>query len=100
MKHYLTFIFLLFFLIIPNSENFAQENDISFSEEEQKWISNQEVLRVANELDWPPFDFAEDNEPKGYSIDLIKLITEKTGLKIEFINGYSWQQLLTMFKKG
>ena len=86
MKHYLTFIFLLFFLTIPNEVYFAQDNDISFSEEEQNWISNQKVLRVANELDWPPFDFAEDNKPKGYSIDLIKLAAEKTGLKIDFVN--------------
>jgi ABC-type amino acid transport substrate-binding protein len=46
------------------------------TDEERDWISEHQVLRVANELDWPPFDFAEDGEPKGYSIDLINLIGE------------------------
>jgi len=74
--------------------------DIILSDEERDWISEHTVLRVANELDWPPFDFAEDGEPKGYSIDLINLIGEKTGLKLEFINGYTWSELLEKFKAG
>ena len=51
-------------------------------------------------MDWPPFDFAENGEPKGYSIDLINLIGEKTGLKFEFINGYTWSELMEKFKAG
>lgn len=68
--------------------------------EEQKWIAENPSIKVGNELDWPPFDFAEDGEPKGYSIDFIRLIGEKTGLNIEFVNGYSWAELLAMFKAG
>ncbi|MBW2429662.1 MAG: transporter substrate-binding domain-containing protein, partial [Deltaproteobacteria bacterium] len=74
--------------------------DIILSDEERDWISEHPVLRVANELDWPPFDFAEDGEPKGYSIDLMNLIGEKTGLKLEFINGYTWSELMEKFKAG
>ncbi|MCK5667086.1 MAG: transporter substrate-binding domain-containing protein, partial [Thiotrichaceae bacterium] len=55
---------------------------------------------VANELDWPPFDFAEDEIPKGFSIDYIRLLAEKSGLKLEFVNGYSWDELLQQFKAG
>ena len=73
---------------------------VELTSEEQKWIAGSPKIKVGNELDWPPFDFAEDGEPKGYSIDFIKLIGGKTGLNFEFINGYSWAELLDMFKAG
>jgi ABC-type amino acid transport substrate-binding protein len=57
-------------------------------------------LNVANEMDWPPFDFVDkDNLPAGYSIDLIELIAEKTGLNIQFVNGYSWNEILERFQR-
>lgn len=34
----------------------------------------------------------------GYSVDFIKLIAKKSGLKIEFINGYIWPQIMNMFQ--
>ena len=40
--------------------------------DEKNWVNSQTTLKVANELDWPPFDFAEDGVPMGYSIDLIR----------------------------
>ena len=97
-------VIVFFFLIGIFSPSFLYGKsltaDIILSDEERDWISEHPVLRVANELDWPPFDFAEDGEPKGYSIDLINLIGEKTGLKLEFINGYTWSELMEKFKAG
>ncbi len=75
-------------------------HQINFTNEERKWLASHQVLKVANELDWPPFDFAEDGEPKGYTIDLFKLVAKKVGLKFEFINGYTWDELLNKFKNG
>ena len=48
-------------------------------------------------MDWPPLDFVENGEPLGYSIDMIRLLADKLGLKLEFVNGASWSELL---KKG
>jgi ABC-type amino acid transport substrate-binding protein len=73
---------------------------VALTNEERDWIVKHPVLQVGNEMDWPPFDFAENGEPKGYSIDLIKLIGEKTDLKFGFINGYTWSELLEKFKAG
>jgi polar amino acid transport system substrate-binding protein len=78
----------------------AGEDTLKLTAEERAWIKANPELRVANEMDWPPFDFAENGEPKGYSIDLINLIGEKAGLKFEFINGYTWSELLEKFKAG
>jgi polar amino acid transport system substrate-binding protein len=73
---------------------------LKLTAEERAWIKANPELRVGNEMDWPPFDFAENGEPQGYSIDLINLIGEKTGLKFKFINGYTWPELLEKFKAG
>ena len=73
---------------------------IELTSDEQKWLSQNPVIRVANEEDWPPYDFVKDGVPLGYSIDLIKLVAKKVGLEIKFINGHTWDELLTQGKDG
>ena len=72
----------------------------SLTPEEQAYIRTHRELIVSNESDWPPFDFEEAGEPKGYSIDLLKLLAEKSGLKFRFTNGYSWAEMMAMFRRG
>ena len=73
------------------------KDTIELTTEERAWIKAHPELSVGNEMDWPPFDFVENGEPKGYSIDLINLIGDKTGLKFKFINGYTWPELLEKY---
>jgi signal transduction histidine kinase/FixJ family two-component response regulator len=63
---------------------------------ERQWIENHRVIRVANETDWPPFDFAENGMAKGYSIDLLNLLAGKVGLQLQYVNGYTWEALMEM----
>jgi len=94
-------VFVLIALLIHFPANILSQNtDILLTSEESDWIASNPGLTVANELDWPPFDFAEDGEPLGFSIDLIKLIAQKTGLQLHFVNGYTWAELMEMFKRG
>jgi polar amino acid transport system substrate-binding protein len=76
------------------------ESSLDLTAEERAWITKNPEIRVGNELDWPPFDFAEDGKPMGYSIDFFKLVSQKVGLKAQFINGYTWVKLLAMLKAG
>jgi len=89
------FIMLCFF---PAS-GFGQSPTINLSEEESIFINNHPVIKVANELDWPPFDYNEFGKPKGLAIDYIKLLAKKAGLQIEFIHGPSWDELLQLFEQ-
>jgi PAS domain S-box-containing protein len=74
---------------------------IELSPAERKWLKdNPGPLVVANEMDWPPFDFAENGEPKGFAIDLMRLIAAKAGMNIKFVNGLSWAELMAKFKVG
>jgi len=48
--------------------------------------------------DFPPFSFIENNEKKGLSFDILKLISNKSGLKLDFYVN-KWPINLKNFKK-
>ncbi len=72
---------------------------IKLSPLEKTYIKNHPVIRVSNELDYPPFDFAIEGQPQGYTIDLLGLLAEKIGIRIEYINGYTWAELVQLFRE-
>ncbi len=63
----------------------AQEIDLT--EAETAWIEEHPVIRVHNEMDWPPFNFNENGEPRGFSIDFMNLVADAVGLQVEYISG-------------
>ena len=71
---------------------------VDLTDEERNWITEHPEIRVANETDSPPFDFSEGGKPQGFSIDLIRMIAERTGLNISFVSGFTWSELLEKFK--
>ncbi len=70
------------------------------SPEELEWIEKNPIVTVGNEIDWPPFDFAEDGQPMGYSIEYFELLAEKVGLKTEYVNGFTWVELVEKLRIG
>lgn len=73
---------------------------IPLTSAEHAWLEKNSRIRVSNEMDWPPFDFAISGVPQGYSIDLLNLLAKHIGLRVEYVNGYSWPELVALFKKG
>ena len=73
---------------------------IGLTQEEKDFIAKYPVIKVSNELDYPPYDFAIGNQPLGYSIDLLNMLAKRIGISVSYINGYTWNQLQGMFKKG
>lgn len=73
---------------------------ISLSDAEKDYIKLHPTVKVHNELNWAPFNFNENGEPKGLSIDYMRLVAAKTGLKVEFVHGPSWNEFLEMIKDG
>ena len=81
---------------------YADENrsfQLNLTEEEQAFIEEHPVIRVSNEMDWPPFDFAVGGQPLGLSIDLMEMLGDRLGIEFEYVNGYRWNELLEMFKE-
>ena len=56
------FIFLISFL---NAKN----NNINLTNEEELFLQNNQPLRLHNEAYWPPYNFNENDTPKGFVID-------------------------------
>jgi len=73
---------------------------LELSEKERRYIDSLGVVRVSNEMDWPPVDFAVAGEPSGYSVDVVRVLAHMLGLRIEFVNGYRWSELAYMFDNG
>lgn len=69
---------------------------LQLDKEEKDFLAAHPVLRVHNEMDWPPFNFNEQGKPKGFSIDVMDLIAQKTGFRIEYISGPGWGDFLHM----
>ncbi|MFW5908720.1 MAG: transporter substrate-binding domain-containing protein, partial [Desulfosalsimonas sp.] len=73
---------------------------INLTTEEKAFLESHPVIRVGNEEDWPPFDFSEHGRPKGYAIDHLELLGRRLGISFEYINGYTWFDLLGLFRDG
>jgi len=90
-------IFLFFTFLFPL---ILLSQKLVLTQEERLWIANHPVVKVSNELDWLPYDFAVDGQAQGYSVDIIKTLAKKIGIKVEFINGYSWNELIDQFDQN
>jgi len=67
---------------------------------QQKIVAEHSVIKVSNQNDWAPIDFSKSGMPKGYSIDLLSLISDMTGVEFDYINGFTWPELVESFKRG
>ncbi|MCP4383796.1 MAG: transporter substrate-binding domain-containing protein [Hyphomicrobiales bacterium] len=86
-------------LLSPPGLN-AQDRVIALSDEEVAWLQGNPRVRVHNETNWPPFNFAANGRPQGYSIDIMNLVAGKVGLEVEYVTGPTWNEFLEMMKTG
>ncbi|MGC9385513.1 MAG: diguanylate cyclase domain-containing protein [Hydrogenovibrio sp.] len=78
----------------------ADIEPMSLSPQEQAFVEAAPVIRVSNQRDWPPFDFVEAGQPKGFSIDLMRVLAAKTGLRFQFVNDYTFREMLQALQNG
>ncbi|QEP44921.1 hypothetical protein D5085_18340 [Ectothiorhodospiraceae bacterium BW-2] len=69
------------------------EGELLLTAAEQAWLANHAPVRVHNENNWPPFNFNDNGQPRGLSIDLMRHLAEKAGLRLAFVSG-EWNELL------
>ena len=83
-----------------SSNTLPQANQINWSSQQQSIIDNTSPLLFSNQSDRGPMDFSVSGKPHGYAIDLLKMISEVSGVQFEFVNGLSWAELTGKFQKG
>ena len=118
MRKFPTLFGCLFLLIISSA--WAVETDIAptnrvpaptpktavsptilLTEAEKNWLaSHPEPFLIQNELDYPPFNYHENGQAKGFSIDYMALVAAKIGISVEYVTGPSWGEFLEQMKHG
>ena len=103
MKKILLAAFLIFSLIQPPFVFSAVQKEngqgaLVFTEAEKAWLKEHPVVQASNELDYAPFDFVENGESKGFSIDYLNLIARRAGFRVEYVQDV-WENLLEKGKK-
>ncbi len=99
---YILIVAVLFSLAWPEDSNssMSESTSIQLTEEEKAWIKENPTITVSNEFDWPPFDFVAGGKPQGLGIDLMNLISKRSGITFKYITGYTWDELQKLFYNG
>lgn len=83
---------------------FKQESDYIavFSDEEKNYIDKVKTLKVVSVPGFGPIQYYDEQtgEFSGVTADMFNLISEKTGLKFEFIKTQTYEQSLEMISSG
>ncbi|MBP7653006.1 transporter substrate-binding domain-containing protein [Candidatus Dependentiae bacterium] len=90
------FYFIFCCAFIPAlSYNAVSKPVIEFSQEEMNYISSKQKIIVLCDYYFPPFIFedAVTKQIKGFSVDIIKAISEKTGLEVVF-KSMRWEKVI------
>jgi hypothetical protein len=72
----------LLILLLPFALIVAAQADpeIMLTEAERAWLKDHPVIRLASDLDWPPFEWAdEESQYQGIAADYMGLIEKNWG---------------------
>ncbi len=77
-----------------------EQRRVELTDEEQEWVKNHPVIRIAPDPDYAPFQFrGEDGKSQGVADDYLKLIGRKLGVRFEPMKTESWDESLNLVKK-
>ena len=79
---------------------YVPKKTIKFTPEEQEYLLKKKTLTVSNLESLPPFNFYENGQPLGYTIDYMSLMSKYMQLDIEFISNKPFKEYLGMLKNG
>ncbi len=85
--------------IVNSGERYFKKSaeGIDLTREEHQWLSNNPVIKVIVEKDFPPFSFIDNQkELQGITIEYLKLIEERLGVTFQIDIGNSWTDSLSM----
>ncbi len=84
---------------VAYAEGHTPSDKLLLTQEEHDYLVTHPTLRVQAESNWPPFNFMQYGQTKGFSNDYIRLLADVSGLEFEFISGYEWREYIEMLKQ-
>ncbi|TLX51798.1 phosphohydrolase [Pseudoalteromonas ruthenica] len=73
---------------------------ITLDDRQRAYLDKVGTLRVGVMDDYPPFEYSVSGQPRGYSVEHIRLLARKLGVELQFINGYRFPELVEQLKSG
>lgn len=94
------FVFGLIFLILQglviSATALARDSTLDLTPVEQRWLDDHPTISLAYDGYFPPYSFLnDDGELEGFSIDLMALISQKTGLEFQVHPEHEWKAIYT-----
>ena len=74
-----------------------ESTPLSLTPLQRSVIANAPKIMISNQNDWLPLDFSLAGQPQGYAVDILLLVEQMTGIDFEFINGFSWSELVNKY---
>ena len=74
------------------------KSKIVLTKAQKEYLLQHQTITVHNENKWAPYNFTENDIPKGLVIDYIDLLAKKLKINIRYISGYSWSEFMDMVK--
>lgn len=76
--------------------------NITFTKEEINFIENNNTFKILYDPKWKPLESYDSNknEPKGAIIEILKLISKKTGLNFEFFSTGSYAENIELINRN
>ncbi|WP_414932585.1 diguanylate cyclase [Vibrio europaeus] len=73
---------------------------LKLTAEETKWLKQHNQLRLAIDIDWPPFEYVDGSgEYLGIAADYIKLIAQRLGVELIPSTNMSWSEVVEASKQ-
>lgn len=102
--HLKTLLFSLLFFLSPQilwGVSDTSVKKIHLSPSEEAYVKSLPILRYSADPDWMPYEsFTVDGSHVGVAADILKLLTERTGIKLTKIRSDSWSQVIEWMKNG
>jgi len=90
---------LLYIKKVYKKYNIVCLDTLGLTKQEKEYIRKHKIITVHNESSWAPYNFIEKGTAKGFSIDYMNLLALKLGIKIKYIQGYSWHEFLKQIEE-
>lgn len=82
-------------------DNYYQNTKaIQLTDEEADWLKQNQTLKLAIDIDWPPFEYVDDNDIyQGIAADYIKLIANRLGIDLIPSIDMGWADVVEASKR-
>ncbi len=97
VAYYIFSPIVLIILMTPTTLVHAQQSGpLNFTTEEQLWIQDHSEVTIAYDGHFPPYSFINKNlKIEGLSVDLFRILTNKTGIKFNAQPQHKWDDIYT-----